>query len=233
MGNTLGLWLDRARAHLGDLGHQQRIDLHDLELGLQAALGELGRDRPREVSETFAGDGTAFEFVLAAATFVPEFSKVLEVEHPTGERRPVLVDSQAYMVLRGTGTIRLLDATPSTGSSVKVTYTSTWPYPTDSAAVDLTPAPWFDALAALAASEAARHKAAELAKRSSKQVAGVEIRDPATDDMFRLSAELRNVYRRVVLGSDTGSGEGPSYGPALVLSDADVSADSLFHSGRR
>jgi len=232
MGKTIGLWRDRARAYLGDLGHQQRIVLSDLELGLQAAFAELSRDRPREVAETFPGNGTAFDFSLTA-NFIPEFSRVLEVEYPTGERRPTLLDSQAYMVLRGSGTLRLLDATPATGSNVKVTYTTVWPLPTDLDTVDLTPAPWFDAVAALAAAEAARHKAAELARRQTKQVAGVEIRDPATDDMFRLAAELRNVYRRVVLGSDTGTGAAASYQPALALSDTDISLTSLFHSGRR
>ncbi len=232
MGRTIDVWLDRARAHLGDLGHQQRIDLHDLELGLQAALAEMARDKPREVSESLPGNGTAFDFTLAA-TFIVGFSEVVEVEYPAGERQPVIVDSQSYTVLRGTQTLRLYDHTPAASEMVKVTYTATWPYPTATASDDKIPDLFFDAVAALAASEAARAKAAELSRRQSKQVAGVELRNPATDDMFRLAAELRNVYRKVVLGVESRAGDQPSYAPALSISDTDVSVDSIFHGGRR
>lgn len=233
MGKTLGLWLDRARAQLGDLGQQQRIDTSDLELGLQAALGELSKDRPREVAETFDGNGVLYDFILDPLVFIPDVSKTLEVEYPAGERVPVIVDSQSWTLLRGTTTIRLFDITPSVGvDNVKVVYTAAYPHPTDSAAVDVVPAAWFDAVAALAASEACRSIAAMLARRAHKQVAGVEIRDPATDDMFRLASELRNVYKRVVLGTESGSD--PGYAPALSMSDTDVShPHSLFHSGRR
>ena len=232
MGRTVDVWVDRARAHLGDLGPVQRISLADLTLGLQAALAELGRDRPREVAETFAGDGSTFDFDLDADDYHIDGSSVLEVEYPTGEREPKILDDQSWMMLRNSATLRLLDDTPATGESVKVSYTTLYPFPDETAATDLVPARWFDAVSALAAAEAARALASQMARRRSSQVAGELIRTDGVDDLFRLVSELRNVYRKVVLGQESGA-DGSSYTAALSVSDVDVSYDSIFHGGRR
>lgn len=232
MGQTLAAWVTRARGFLGDSGAIQRITDNDLELGLQAAIAELGRDRPRETAETFVGDGATYDFTLSATAFILDHSRILEVEYPTGEREPQILDSQAWTVLRGTRTLRLFDNTPSASESIKATYTTSWPFPTAIAGDDLVPSVWFDAVAALGAAEAARALAGQMARRRSSQVAGELLRTDGVDDLFRLVSELRNVYRKVVLGQESGSA-GASYGPALYVSDVDVSHDSIFHGGRR
>lgn len=230
MGRTLAQWNDQVRHQLGDLGHQQRIDAHDIDLGIQAAFGEMSRDFPREVTETLPGDGSAFDFSLAA-TFVVGWSRIIEVEYPSGEREPVILDRQSWTALRGAATLRLLFDTPTATESVKVTYTAIWAMPNDTAATDLTPDPWFSGVAALAASHAARAKAAELARHQSKQVAGEFVRaaGDAVGQLYSLADRLRAVYRNAVLGQS----EDDSHGPALIISDTDISVASVFHGGRR
>lgn len=231
MGRTVAQWTDQVRNHLGDLGHLQRIDNHDIALALQAAMGELSTDQPREVTETFSGDGSTYDFDLSS-TFLVGWSQVLEVEYPTGERTPSIVDRQAWTVLRGTSTLRMLVATPSVGQSLRATHSAQWPVPDDTASTDATPDPWFFGVAALAASHAARGKAAELARQQSKQVQGEFVRAAggSVEQLYSLSDRLRAVYRSQVLGRPV-SGEDP--GAHLSISDTDISVGSLFHGGRR
>lgn len=238
MGHTRQQYEDRIRAHLGDLGVLQRVSEEQIPLALEQALLHYSGDHPAEATQTFAGDGATYDFDLeadVAAGFDRGWSRVLEVESPTGERTPALVDGRYWMVLRGTGTLRFLQDTPAAGSNIAVVHTRPYPFPDDDPATDLVPDQHHSAVAALAAANLARNKAAEFARRQSASVAGQLIQNDAAP-LFEAHRALKAVYDEAVNGiRDGGGGEGAAAATlAFAVSDIQpVFPGSIFHQRRR
>ncbi len=232
MGHTQAQWIDRIRAWLGDLGVYQLIDSASIPGHLEAALAEYANDNPRQISELFSGDGTVFDFTLTGAgeeAWIDKWSKITEVEYPTGNRDRTLLELRDTEVLKGTATVRLINTTPATGTdNLEITYTAIWPHPTGTDTDDEINAIHFPAVAALAAGHVARGKAGELARRQSSSVAGELFQHDATP-LFTAASDLRKYYRAVVLGQEPDQGPGDASEPALSVERIDVFPGALFH----
>lgn len=95
---------------------------------LSAALLAYSRHRPRHRLVDYTGDGSSYEFTLPA-DFVADFSKVISVEYPQGERTPVYLSSRYYSVhftLSGATEVYVLRLayTPSASETVRLRYTT-------------------------------------------------------------------------------------------------------------
>lgn len=234
MGYTRQQYEDRIRSNLGDLGVLQRVSAEQIPLAFEQALLEYSNDHPAEIVQTFAGDGTTYDFDLtadAAAGYDTAWSRVVEVESPTGQRQPAIVDPRYYLVLSD-GTLRFLEDTPGAGTSVAVTHTAPYPHPDDDPATDTIPARHRSGLAALAASHLARNKALEFARRQSNSVAGELIQlDPGP--LFEAARALKAVYDEAVHGSAAGDDDSPSELAFAVSDIQPVFPRSIFHQRPR
>lgn len=229
MGHTRTQYLDRIRNRLGDLNIIQHLAAAPFDLALEEALATYTKDQARYASFTATGDGSAYTYDLTADAdqpWVPGFSRVVDVEHPTGNRRRTMVDSRGYA--ERDGTVTLLDVTPASGAGLLIRYTTTWPHPDDDAATDLIPDVHFPAVTALAAAQLARGKAVEFARRQSNSVAGTAVTlDP--QPLFDAARHLEKVYTDTVLGRSDTAGGGTSSGVAMAVSDMDIFEHTLFH----
>jgi hypothetical protein len=228
MGHTRQQWEQQIRAHLGDHGVIQQIPHTRLPTAMAQGFAIVSGDRPYEVSQTFAGDGSTYDFTLTS--WEDRWSRIIRVEYPTGNREPSIIEGRRYEVLRGTATFRMLADTPATGESVKVTYAARWPLPDDTAGTDKIPTPWFEAAAGLIASVLIKSVAVEWARQSSSHVAGTFTeRDPGP--LFSAAKELRGLYNEVVLGIPEGTsddGEERRSEIAYRVADQDVFPRALF-----
>ena len=227
MGHSRQQYEDRIRARIGDLGLIQHIAETQIPLGLEDALLRFSKDKPRVVSQLFSGDGAnqLFDLTLDSAWEL-SWSRIIEVEHPTGSIPRVIVDSHGYEVDEETNLLTMILA-PVTGvDNLKIKFTSTYPFPDDTKTTDLIADVYFNAIAAKAASTILRAKAAEYARRQSTSVAGDLFRyEPA--DLFEGANALSKVYTDTVLGRP--EGEGVKGQVAMAVSDVDVFPASLFH----
>ena len=226
---------DRIRSRLGDLGVLQRLGDAPIELALEAAVDQYGNDNPRKREETFAGNGTLFDFGIntAGATiddFIRDWSRIVTVEFPTGTRIPDYIETRRTVVLfpADVATFRMLVDTPATGQSVALTYTVRWPYPTDTVADDKIIDVHFAPVAALAASKMAGNKAAEFARQQSSQLDGDLFRHE-TEPLWRAKSILEAEYREIVLGVPPPDVEGTGSEPALITERVDVFPTAIFH----
>jgi len=228
MGHTRQQWEDRIRARLGDLGVVQVVPATRIPFALETAFAVVSGDRPYEIVATLTGNGVLYDLTLTS--WEDRWSRVIRVEYPAGEKEPVYLESRDYLVLPGTTTFRLRSAVPATGETAKVTYAARWPVPTDTASVDKIPTPWFEAVAALAASDLLRTTAVEWARQSSAQVAGFTVdRDPAP--LFTAAKALRGLYDEIVLGipeDAAGTAAEARSEIAYVIDDQDVFPNTLF-----
>jgi hypothetical protein len=221
-------WETRIRAHLGDLGVIQRVPAERIPLALEVAIAQLSSDEPREVTVTLTGDGSTFDKTLP--DWQDRWSRVVRVEYPVGNRTPTYLESRRWAVLPGTSTFRLLTDTPGAAETCQITYTVRWPTPTDQASADLIPTPWFEAVAALAASEATRAQAVEYARRQNSSVAG-DLQTLASEPLFEAASQLRRLYDQVVLGKPA-AGAGGTPAPSdlgYAVEDQETFATALFH----
>ena len=229
MGQTRTSYETRIRGHLGDFGVLQRVPAERIPLALETALAVLSNDRPREATATLTGDGSTYNLTLTQ--WVDRWSRVLRVEYPTGEREPSYMEARRWMVLPGTTTFRLLADTPAVGESCTVTYSVRWPYPDDTTTTDQVPAPWFEAVCALAAAEATKAQAVEYARRQSTFVQG-DLHTLDAEPLFTAAAQLRRLYEQIVLGAagEARAGAGAPAGPVgLAVEDQETFSRSLFH----
>lgn len=231
MGHTVQQYEDRIRSRLGDFGILQLLDGAQIPLALELALATFSKDNPRIAAQTFTGDGATYTFDLtadaAAPTFDPDWSRIISVEYPTGNRDRSYLDPHDWTVDQILGEVTLLEATPAAGETVEIRYTATWPYPTDTAGDDPIGDIWFNAVCSLAAAEVARGKGAEFARRQSNSVAGDLIQQDPTP-LFEAARLLEKAYTDQILGRAS-SGDGPPQ-IGFAVTEIDHLPDALFHS---
>ncbi len=203
---------------------------------VRQALGRYTNDKPRQVGEDFAGDGSAWQFALDSA-YVPGLSSVLQVEYPTGQRPPcrlAATDWDVYVGIDGSATLTLAGLTPATGETVRATYTAVHTISGLDAAVATTvPAQHQHGLVALIASFMLRQAANRMTHEMEAPLFQGDIRergDKAKSAAARAD-ELMAQYKTLV-----GVQDGPA--PASVTVDWDTSfggsgVDHLTHSSRR
>lgn len=99
------------------------LDDADHNQAVSAALGEYNKDKPRELVADIAGDG-GYDYDLPDG-WVEGSSAITSVEYPAGERDPVYLEPEDYLLYKSpTGTqLRFTGCTPATGESARVTYT--------------------------------------------------------------------------------------------------------------
>ena len=228
MGQTRNAWETRIRARMGDLGVLQRVPAERIPLALETALATLSADRPKETTVSLVGDGSAYSLTLTG--WIDRWSRVLRVEYPTGERIPsYLEEGRDFTVLPGTSTFRLYNLTPASGETCAVTFATRWPTPTDSAAVDLVPSAWFEAVCSLAAAEAVKAQAVEYARKQSVGVAG-DLFNLDPGPLFTAAASLRRLYDEIVLGLPPEGRAGETRSElAMGVVDQETFPRALFH----
>lgn len=130
------------------------LDPNDKDAAIAEAVREHSRLKPYKKLHEFTGDGAAFDFVLGTAPgptdWEKDFSKILQVEFPAGERNPVYLEDEDYQLYEKiTGEVlRFLSDTPGTGQKALVNYTARHSV---TASAGTIPEPHFDAVCHLAA----------------------------------------------------------------------------------
>ncbi len=222
---------DRIRDRLGDLDILQHIAETRIPLALESALSTFTKDRPRQASQLFSGTGTDQTFDLTtSADWVDGWSRVISVEHPTGNIPRTQIDSHDYFTEAEGATADLIFHTPPAGGTdnIKVTFRAAWDYPDDTPSDDTNPIPeiYSQAVANLASAYVARGKANEFARQQSTSVAGDLFQRDATP-LYEAAAGLETAYKDTVLGRP--ESEDTASQLAMAVSDVDVFPASVFH----
>lgn len=218
---------DRIRDRLGDLGVLQHISEERIPLALERAISTFTKDRPREASQSLSGDGTVQTFDLTADTsWVADWSRIISVEHPTGDIPRTLVDSHQWFLEDGN---LIFVPVPASGTNnIKVRFTAAWAFPDDVPSDDLNPIPevYSQAIADLSAAHVARGKANEYARQQSTSVAGdLFARDAGP--LFDAARGWEQSYKDTVLGRADKAGQASQ--TAMAVTDVDVFPASVFH----
>jgi len=103
-----------------------RLSTADIDGFLAEALSVFSRDYPRVRVVDIAGTG-AYQYDLPA-DWVEGFSAVVRLEYPVGQRPPVYLEADDYMVYRDTSGEKLLLVShlPQSGETLRLTYTTTY-----------------------------------------------------------------------------------------------------------
>jgi len=112
------LFDDRVRATGEPFTAQQK------ERAIQQALKEYSQVRPLITAQDYAGDGTTYDLTLPTG-WQDGVSTVQQIEYPAGQRQPIYIepaDWRFYVTPSGKK-IRLASITPSTGTTLRLTYT--------------------------------------------------------------------------------------------------------------
>jgi hypothetical protein len=121
MATTLATMLTKLTERLQD--DDSVLEAGEMISAVREAVVDYSRYRPSEAVADIAGTG-GYDYALPAA-WVTDFSHLLCVEFPAGERIPVYLEETDYGLYRTTTTtqLRLLTVTPSATQTVRVTFT--------------------------------------------------------------------------------------------------------------
>ena len=197
------------------------------------ALATYNRHRPRMVSTSTAGDG-GFDYALPASWSVG-LSVVVDVEYPSGEQDPAILDRNAYRIYdNGTvAKLRFLEDSPAATEAFIVRYTASHAIGAgDDEAGTTIPACDVRSFAQLVAGVCLRQLAARSAQsRDSTLDADAVDYGGASRVYNTLADELIRAYREHVGVSDD-EGEG-GVRAAVTFADIDLDlqwgAERLFH----
>jgi hypothetical protein len=239
MGETITRW----RQQVVDLVKDSDFvdtSLFDVdEVGIVPALNLYSIDQPRLVVVEQAGTGSPYLSLPSSGSgWVPGFSQVESIEYPARQNPPRVVDSQLWTTVRSVADVAveqvlLLGATPSSSEHVRITFSSSWPTPTDDASVDQVDSIGFSAVCYLAASCCLQQLAAE-ASKSRMGSLPTSFADGAqrSKSLRDQAKEYRSVYDRFLGRTSSAGGEsGP--GPSSRPFDYDPGYNSMFHGRRR
>lgn len=143
---TLSNFLSEINTKIQDIANI--LDNNDKKTIAISALQQFSKDRPYIKIADIDGDG-GYDYDLPA-DWIPEFSVIRQVEYPEGERVPVILESESWNIYRTTSTrkLRLYSATPQSGETVRIEYTTIYSQST----IGSIPAHEQDAFSNLAAS---------------------------------------------------------------------------------
>lgn len=235
MGHTLDDWIDRVEHLVRDDGNVDVSVLQVEAAGVLPALGQYSVDRPYEDVTESAGAGSAY--LDLPNGWVDGFSRVTSIEYPARRNPPVMLDEQAYAVVRdpttvATKVILLNGYTPAATEYVRVAFTRPWPEPTADATVDKVDDVAFNAVTALAAGMVLDHLAAQAARRRDGALPTDFVGSDRARDLHNIARAYRDVYA-AFLGRGGPGGSGGTAAPVSRRFDYDPGSQSLFHGGRR
>jgi len=205
----------------------------DVEAAVLRAADGYSHDRPQSKKFDFAGDGATFD-IPAPADWITGKSGVLSIEHPAGEREPVYLEADDWLLytqVGGAQVIRLVATTPAAGQSARVEYSL--PH-TPPAADQATSAPDSDfyAICYLAAHHCFLTLAAKARQSIEPSFSADSVDRQAQADAYeRMAARYLKLYK-AQLGMDQESQ--PAAGAAIVDTDSETQAgvDFLTHPRR-
>lgn len=219
----------RATRLVNDQGAHLSSD--DEQDACREALTTYSIDVPRHVIEDESGNGTLYDFTLATA-FTDRFSQIVSIEYPAGERPAIYLEPDEWTIYRTASTtrLRLQSITPSSGQTVRVTYTALHTVNGLDGAVTTTVPSWhLEALVCLIASRLLERLANQFIHDQEATILtadGVDRGSKAAEASKRARA-LEGDYRAMV-----GLARGVMPGGALVDWDASISGtgvDYLTH----
>lgn len=202
---------------------------------IENAVKEHSRLRPRRLVHGFTGDGSAYDFALtgqsAPTGYEVGFSRVLTVEFPAGERDPVYLEDEDWIIYEAateTPKLRLLSDTPTSAQTVRINYTARH---TVSAQTGTIPDGDFEAVAHFAASFALQSLANKYTQMSESTLGAdsVDHRSKALEARANAKAERSLYFEHLGIKE----GERPA---GMAFKDHDVNypwgEDRLTHSRR-
>lgn len=237
--------IDAVRRRLRDVGASVSVFGDDVatavDLAIQDAISEYSNDRPDQLVADLTGNGTPFYALSLLTSWVADWSRVVRVEYPaaavSATHRPIFLDPNSdwdtnYRTAAARY-LRLLNHSPATTETLRVTYTARRVLSTTSDTI--VPADK-EAVLDLAASYACRMLATEAA-----QSVDGDLRSESTnwrDAESRLRSQekaWRSAYELII-----GKGEAASPKAAFALRDFDSAPKSggpnrrwLTHGVRR
>jgi len=139
-------------------------DLEDDEIDdrIKGALSAYGHDVPNEVTEDEPGDGGRYYATSGLASWVEDFSRVIQIEYPapdvSSNETPIYLSEDDYDADYWDGVTRYIyfkNVSPSTGESFRVRYTAPYTFSGDPETVAI-PQEHFEAVCNLAACKCCR-----------------------------------------------------------------------------
>lgn len=209
MGKTLQQYRTKLDQVVKDSAGRMTQDARDAAVA--EAVAEHSRHRPRLAVTDVAGDGSTYDIPLGAEGGVADwdegFSVVRQVEYPAGEREPVILERDTWTeYVTPTGRVlRLLETTPQSGASVRVTWTRAHSVTTLAGTV---PDSEFDPVSNLAGSIAAAMLAAEYAQQGDSTIGADSVDHKSKSAEYTaLARELRARYfKRMGITDERGAG---------------------------
>jgi hypothetical protein len=177
----------------------RNLDQDARDAAIQEAVMEYSKHRPRIMVMDVAGDGATYDIPLGTAPgptdWIEDFSVVRQVEYPAGEREPVYLEQDEWReyVKPTTGRVlRLIETTPATGESTRVTYSIPQTVSADTGTI---PDSDFYAVVQLAASYAAHGLAMFYAQQGDSTIGAdsVDHKSKSSDYATR-AKDLRALY---------------------------------------
>ena len=165
----------------------------------EAIAGRYSKDRPRKLVVDLTGDGATIEWSLSGVAGWQEgFSHVLQIEYPQGERSPIYLEADDWLLYDApTGRSLRFAFALATGKKARVQFTA--PHSTDASTV---PDADFYAVGALAASLAARRLAAIYAQTGDSSIAADTVNyRTKSQEYLGLARQLEKQYENL-LGTD-------------------------------
>ncbi|MEX0755698.1 MAG: hypothetical protein WD556_11375 [Actinomycetota bacterium] len=230
MGQSLTAWTTRVRKLLGNPSTNQ-IEDANLEECISAAVRRFSADRPRVGHADFVGDGIAYDLEIASITsWSFGYSTVEQIEYPLGQREPLYLDSQEWILYPTTSRpthIRLLTTVPTSGQTTRVFHTVPWPVPDATPANDLIGDIDFEPVARLAAAAGARTMTGRASSNKHPSIPAAEAMDWENEHerWRKLAEDYERDYEEHV-----GAEDGPP--PASGWLDWDARS-SFIEQGRR
>ncbi len=124
MAFTLNSYVEAVRGRLQEVEESTEIIVDDIEDSIMIAVRLHSEARPLEKVADLAGDGN-YDLALPD-DWVKDFSTIISIEYPQGNRTPTYLEPKETMLYQGTSgnpVLRFLSVTPQSGETVRITYT--------------------------------------------------------------------------------------------------------------
>jgi len=124
----VGPFLSEYRTRLDQILKEQAGDLSqgDDDAAIENAVKEHSKYRPQVIAGDIAGNDTYDYEMDLLADWEKGFSVIKKIEYPAGEREPVYLEDEDWMIYEDTvgENLRLLGDTPAALETIRVTYSA-------------------------------------------------------------------------------------------------------------